>query len=257
MSLTSTIKLDVNAVSSRFEGATAQEILRWAVQNFGQRFAIQSSMQKTAGVLMHMISQIAPDTEVIFVDTGVHFGETLKIRDEFIQRYGLNIKTYLPEKTFEEQYSEHGRFLHETDDSRPDAPPGYQHCCFLRKEVPYVNAVKGRFDAIAGGLMRSEGGRRSNTPIVNWDERIDAYKIYPLALWTDEMVDAYSRENDLPVHPLYDRGFASIGCFTCTTPIQPGEDRRAGRWRHIREANPELQSKPLYCGINLEDRKNS
>jgi phosphoadenosine phosphosulfate reductase len=68
-------------------------------------------------------------------------------------------------------------------------------------------------------------------------------------------VDAYVQEHDLPVHPLYARGYASIGCFTCTTPIQPGEDRRAGRWRHIREANPDLQAQPIYCGINLEDRK--
>lgn len=251
----STRKLDVDAVTAQLEKMSAQQILHWALGAFPGRFAVQSSMQKTGTVLMHMIGQIAPDTEIIFIDTGVHFRETLEIRDEFQRKYGLNIQTYAAEKTFEEQYTEFGRYLHETDDTKPGAAPGYQHCCFLRKEVPFVNAVRGRFDLIAGGLMRSEGGNRANTPVLSWDDRIDAYKVYPLAQWTDDMVDDYIREHNLPVHPLYARGYASIGCFTCTTPIKEGEDRRAGRWRHIREANPDLQAQPIYCGINFEDRK--
>lgn len=255
MSLTSTRPIDVDAVTAQLETMTARQIMQWALGTFPGRFAVQSSMQKTGTVIMHMVGQIAPETEIIFVDTGVHFRETLEIRDEFERRFGLNIKTYSPENTFEGQYAEFGRYLHESDDTAPGAQPGYQHCCFLRKEQPFVKAVKGRFDALAGGLMRSEGGNRRNTPILNWDARIDAYKVYPLALWTEQMVDEYVREHDLPIHPLYAQGFASIGCFTCTTPVKRGEDRRAGRWRHIREANPELQAQPIYCGINLEDRK--
>lgn len=255
MPSTSTKLIDIEAIRAQLEPVTPQQILQWAVTNFPGRFAVQSSMQKTGGVLMHMIGQVAPETEIIFVDTGVHFRETLEIRDEYQKRFGLNVKTYHPEKTFEEQYSQFGRYLHETDDTQPGANEGYRHCCFLRKEVPFVNAVKGRFDCIAGGLMRSEGGNRANTPVLAWDDRIEAYKLYPLVNWTDDEVDAYARKHDLPEHPLYAQGFASIGCFTCTTPVKPGEDRRAGRWRHIREANPEMQAQPIYCGINLEDRK--
>lgn len=251
----STKRLDIQALNQVMETWTTEQILRWGAETFGNRFAIQSSMQKTAGVLMHMISQIAPETEIIFVDTGVHFRETLDTRDEFIRRFGVNIHTYEPPKTFEEQYKEFGRYLHESDDSIHGAGPGYNHCCYLRKEVPYVAAVKGKFDAIAGGLMRSEGGGRAHTRIINWDARTESYKLYPLARWTQDDVDRYTTEHDLPVHPLYARGFASIGCFTCTTPILPGEDKRAGRWRHIREQNQDLAAQPIYCGINFEDKK--
>ncbi len=251
----STKTLDIDLLNQEMESWTAEEILHWAVETFGDRFAVQSSMQKTAGVLMHMISQIAPQTEIIFVDTGVHFRETLEVRDEFIRRFGVNIQSYEPKRSFEDQYADFGRFLHESDDSLHGAGPGYNHCCFLRKEQPYIAAVKGRFDAVAGGLMRSEGGSRANTKIITYDHRVEAYKIYPLAKWTQEDVDRYTKEHDLPVHPLYEKGYASIGCFTCTTPVLPGEDKRAGRWRHIREQNTDLAAQPIYCGINFEDRK--
>lgn len=251
----STKQLDIEKFIPELEAMTPQQVLQWGVDTFGERFAVQSSMQKTAGVLMHMISQIAPSTAIIFVDTGVHFRDTLDLRDEFIRRFGVNIQSFHPEKTFEEQYHEYGRYLHESDDSIHGAGPGYNFCCRLRKELPYLAAVKGRFDAVAGGLMRSEGGRRARTPIITWDERTQSYKIYPLINWTEEQVDAYTAEHDLPLHALYARGYASIGCFTCTTPIQPGEDKRAGRWRHIREQNADLQNQPLYCGINFEDKK--
>ena len=230
--------------------------MRWAINTFGNRFAVQSSMQKNGGVLMHMVSRLAPDTDIIFVDTGVHFRETLETRDIYKDRFNLNILTCHPDKTFEDQYKDFGRYLHETDDTRPGAEYGYRHCCFLRKEVPFLGAVKGKYDAVAGGLMRSEGGSRADTPVLVWDERFEGYKVYPLATWTDSDVDQYTEQHNLPVHPLYAKGYASIGCFTCTTPVRPGEEKRAGRWRHIRENSQELQAQPIYCGINFEDRKN-
>jgi len=248
-------KLDLHAVNAALRGRSPQEILQWAVRTFGERLALQSSMQKTAGVLMHMMSTIAPQTEIVFVDTGVHFPETLATRDEFISRYELNIRTYAPRLSFDNQFEQYGRYLHETDDTQDGAEPGYRFCCKIRKEEPFIEAVRGRFDAVIGGLMRSEGGARAAIDAVTWDERLDAYKIYPLAFWSPEQVNAYTQEHDLPVHPLYARGFTSIGCFTCTTAIRPGEDQRAGRWRHIREANQALAATPLYCGINLEDVK--
>lgn len=248
--------LDIARLNAELRYRTPQQILEWAVLTFGSRLALQSSMQKTAGVLMHMISQIAPGTEIIFVDTGVHFPETLDTRDEFARRFGLNIQTYHPALSFDRQHAEYGRYLHETDDSNPAGGiPGYRFCCRLRKEEPFIAAVKGRFDAVIGGLMREEGGARANIEILSWDERLQAYKIYPLAYWTSDAVEEYTRENQLPVHPLYGKGFASIGCFTCTTPVLPGEEKRAGRWRHIRESNSALAATPIYCGINLEDKK--
>lgn len=246
-----TEKLDLEEVNRELADKSPDEILRWAVDMFGSRLALQSSMQKTAGVLMHMITQISPETEIIFVDTGVHFPETLATRDEFISRFGANIKTYAPAKTMDEQQTEYGRHLYLSKDA--EGAPGYETCCRLRKEVPFVNAVLGRFDAVAGGLMRAEGGARKDIPIVSYDPRIEAYKVYPLAMWTPEQVNEYTQKHNLPVHALYAQGFASIGCSTCTTPVKPGEDNRAGRWRHIREAAPEPMKSPLYCGINFSD----
>ena len=245
--------LDIAKVNAELRDKTPEEILRWAVGQFGERLALQSSMQKTAGVLMHMISRIAPETEVVFVDTGVHFPETLETRDEFIRRYHVNIRTYYPQKSFQEQFREYGRYLHEYDSET--GAPGYQLCCELRKEIPYIAAVKGRFDAIVGGLMRAEGGARTATQVISYDPRLEVYKIYPLAFATEEFVETYTRENDLPVHPLYAKGYASIGCAPCTTPLHPGEPKRAGRWRHIREATNMGANEHLYCGINFEDKK--
>jgi phosphoadenosine phosphosulfate reductase len=204
-------------------------------------------MQKTSCVLMHMVSRLAPATEVIFVDTGVHFPETLALRDEMTRRYELNMKTYAASRTFEEQASDYGYFLHLEDD-QPDRP-GYRKCCELRKEEPYLAAVRGRFQAVVGGLMASEGGARAGVKIVSADPRFEGWKVYPLANWTEAQVEDYIHEHDLPVHALYVRGYTSIGCHTCTTPTGPEEHPRAGRWRHIREKSGSDQ--PLYCGINF------
>ncbi|PKO19522.1 phosphoadenylyl-sulfate reductase [candidate division BRC1 bacterium HGW-BRC1-1] len=244
--------LDLESTNPQLASRSPEQILQWAVDTFGERLAVQSSMQKSAGMIMHLISRIAPDTEIVFIDTGVHFPETLAVRDEFIQRFGVNIRTYAPSLSFEEQRLEFGRDLYKFD-GEVDGP-GYQKCCELRKEMPYLAAVKGRFDAVVGGLMRGEGGARGDVKTISPDPRIDAYKIYPLAFITEEEVDAYNAEHNLPAHPLYARGFTSIGCSTCTTPVAPGESRRAGRWRHIREANPELAGRDLYCGINFDDK---
>jgi phosphoadenosine phosphosulfate reductase len=245
--------LDIAKVNAQLRAMAPEEIVRWAIAQFGSRLAVQSSMQKTAGVLMHMISRMAPSTEVIFVDTGVHFPETLQTRDEFVRRYGVNIQTYHPEKTFEQQREQYGRDLCLYDSDT--GAPGYQLCCELRKEVPYLAAVRGRFDAVIGGLMRAEGGARVNTQVISYDPRLEVYKIYPLAFASAEFVDGYTAEHGLPVHPLYAKGYASIGCAPCTTPLRPGESKRAGRWRHIREAGNMGADAHLYCGINFEDRR--
>ncbi|GIX44110.1 MAG: phosphoadenylyl-sulfate reductase [Candidatus Hydrogenedentota bacterium] len=246
-------ELDLTTLNTALSTASPQEVIRWAVDTFGARLAMQSSMQKTACALMHMAAEICPEIEIIFVDTGVHFPETLALRDEYQQRFHLNIRTVAPKLTWEEQFAKYGRHLYLYDDEFD--PPGYRECCRLRKEIPFLEAVQGRFDAVIGGLMRAEGGTRSRIDVVSPDPRLPGYKIYPLAHWSEEQVDAYIREHDLPVHPLYAHGYASIGCHTCTTPIREGEPKRAGRWRHIREAHPERYKDGLYCGINLEDRR--
>jgi phosphoadenosine phosphosulfate reductase len=237
--------------NEKLQTASPQEILAWAAGQFGARLALQASMQKTSCVLMHMMAQIAAGTEVIFIDTGVHFQETLDLRDEMTRRYGLNMQTYRPLRSFEEQALDYGYYLHLEDDS--PTRPGYRKCCELRKEVPYLEAVRGRFDAVIGGLMASEGGARASVDILSYDPRFAGWKVYPLARWTEKQVERYTEENQLPVHKLYAKGFTSIGCSTCTTPTGPDEHPRAGRWRHIREKTGGDQ--PLYCGINFGEAK--
>ena len=246
--------LDLEQANAELEKRTPPDILLWICEKFSPpRVVLQASMQKTSCVLMHMISQICHKIDVLFVDTGAHFPETLALRDEYERLLGLRIVTVAPAQTFEEQYKAYGRHLYLYDDEFD--PPGYRECCRLRKEEPFLKAVCGKYDAVVGGLMRAEGGNRENIRIVHFDPRFNGYKVYPLAHWTEPQVDEYLRAHNLPVHPLYARGYASIGCEFCTTPITPGEPRRAGRWRHIREAHPERYgSQGLYCGINREDR---
>lgn len=241
-------KIELDAVNQDLAGKSPQEIIQWAYNQFGDKMGMLSSMQRTASAITHMIYTLGlTDTEIMFIDTQYHFQETLDLRDELISRYGLNIKTYYPEKTPEEQFYEYGKELYLRDGD-------YQVCCRLRKEDPYLKASS-KFEALLSGLMRSEGGARKNVQPILYDSRNHVYKIHPLLEWTMEEVNAYNRENQVPVHPLHFQGYPSIGCWTCTTPIREGEDERAGRWRHVRDSNPNAGQK-LYCGINLVDMMN-
>lgn len=241
--------LDLHAVNAELEHASPQEIIRWSYRTFGPKLAMLSSLQKTASALTYILyAEGMTDVEIIFIDTGYHFQETLDLRDRMIERYGVNIKTYHPKMNPEEQFRTYGRELYLKDGD-------YQVCCRMRKEEPYLRAAE-PFDAIVSGLMRSEGGARKNLQVVTEDPRINGYKIHPLLNWSVEDVKNYLNMNQVLVHPLHNLGYPSIGCFTCTTAVKPDEDERAGRWRHIREANPNGPKK-LYCGINFSDRQHA
>jgi phosphoadenosine phosphosulfate reductase len=241
-------KIDIDAVNQELAGKPAKEIISWAYHEFGDELGMLSSMQRTASAITHMIYSLGlTKTEIMFIDTQYHFQETLDLRDELIEKYGLNIKTYYPEKSPEEQFNEYGKELYLRDQD-------YQICCKLRKEVPYLKASE-RFSALISGLMRSEGGARKNVQPVLYDSRNDVYKIHPILEWTMDDVNQYNQEHDVPVHKLHFAGYPSIGCWTCTTPVRDGEDERAGRWRHVRDSNPNVGQK-LYCGINLVDMMN-
>lgn len=237
---------DLDQINQELESKSPQEIIEWAYGVFGDKLGMLSSMQKTASALTYMIYKAGlTDLEIVFIDTNYHFQETLDLRDQMIDQYGVNIQTYEPELSPEEQTKKYGRELWRYDGD-------YQLCCKLRKEVPFLQAAQ-KFDAMLSGLMRSEGGARKNIPIVVEDPRINGYKVHPLANWTKDDVLHYLDENDVLVHPLHSQGYPSIGCEPCTTPVQIGEDERAGRWRHIREQRKDDDSTKLYCGINFSD----
>jgi phosphoadenosine phosphosulfate reductase len=193
---------------------------------------------------MHHLYRVGLRNEILFVDTGYHFHETLRLRDEFIRRYGLNIVTLYPELTPEQQEATYEKKLHLYVD-------GQEVCCHSRKTSPYVDHMRRRGRQLSMvGVRRDERGRRDGLDILARDPRTQGYVLHPIYDWTSGEIEAYLAEHDVPVHPLHDQGYPSIGCACCTTPVEPGEDPRAGRWRHLRETGGEG---PQYCGIVLTD----
>jgi phosphoadenosine phosphosulfate reductase len=208
---------------ARFEGIAdpveqALAVLRWAGETFGDDFAITSSMAD--GLLAHLAGRAVPGVHVVFLDTGYHFAETIGTRDWISGVLPITLVNVRPAQTVAEQDAEHGPELHQRD---PDL------CCSLRKVQPLAQALAG-YTAWGSGVRRDESPTRAGTPVVDWDAKRGMVKVNPLAAWTQDDVDAYIAEHQVPVNPLQEIGYASIGCAPCTRPVAPGEDPRAGRW---------------------------
>ncbi|MBO0808849.1 MAG: phosphoadenylyl-sulfate reductase [Actinobacteria bacterium] len=198
--------------------APAEDIVRWAADTFGDRVCITSSM--TDAVIIHLASAVKPGIDVIFLDTGYHFPETLGTRDAVAAVYPVNLLSVTPSRTVAEQDAELGPRLHGRN---PDL------CCYLRKVVPLERALD-PYDAWITGVRREETSARSDTKVVEWDARREMVKVNPIANWTQEQVDSYITEQGVVVNPLVYEGYPSIGCATCTLPVAPGADPRSGRW---------------------------
>ncbi len=228
---------DLVELNRNFEERTPQELLQWAHEIFGDRVAAMTSMQESGNVICHMLHAIPVPMDVVFVDTGVLFQETLDTRDRLMAAYGLQIRTLQPELTMEQQTAQHG-VLYLT-------PEGQQQCCEMRKSQP-LDAVKGHYDALIGSLRRADGGRRGTCPILAVDPRLNCLRVNPLVNFTDEQMEEYIHAHEVILNPLHNQGYSTIGCNRCTTPVLPGEPKRAGRWRHLGPWS-------VYCGINPTD----
>ena len=200
------------------ETASAQEVLRWAVDIFGDRFVIASSMGD--GLLAHLAAGVASGVDVLFLDTGYHFAETIGTRDAVASVYDVRVRTVLPLLTVEQQAAEHGPELFRRD---PDA------CCAIRKVEPLNRGLE-PYLAWASGIRRDEAATRRDVGVVEWDARRSKVKVNPVAAWTQADVDAYVAEHGVLVNPLAYDGYPSIGCAPCTRRVAPGQDARAGRW---------------------------
>ncbi|HEX8096173.1 phosphoadenylyl-sulfate reductase [Jatrophihabitans sp.] len=200
------------------ESAAASDILRWAVEHFGTDWCVASSMEDA--VLSHLASQVMPGIDVVFLDTGYHFAETLGMRDAVGAVLPVTVRTVLPLRTVGEQDAEFGPRLHERNPTL---------CCAMRKVEP-LNRALAPYRAWASGLRRADSPSRAGTRVVEWDAKHDMVKLNPIAAWTDADVDSYVEENGLLVNPLLYDGYGSIGCAPCTRRLLPGEDSRAGRW---------------------------
>jgi phosphoadenosine phosphosulfate reductase len=243
--MTQQTRIDGAAANAALEPLSALERIRWAVDELGDGVVLLSSMQKTAVVLMHHFYRLGLPNEVLFVDTGYHFVETLKMRDEYMRRYRLNLVTLYPTSTIEEQETIHGGKLFATIAGQPE-------CCRMRKESPLLAHLETKqTPALVNGLRRAEGGKRRDIKPFTADPRTGGYQLSPLFDWSGDDVAAYVAEHGLLVHPLHAQSYPSIGCYPCTTPVQPGEEARAGRWRHLRVLGTEAA--PEYCRINFTD----
>ena len=228
---------DLADLNAQFETSDPRDLIRWAKGLFGDRLAALSSMQKTGCAVCRMLGELKLGVPVLFVDTGVLFPETYATRDRIAALYGLDVRTLSPALTMEEQTDRYG-VLYLT-------PEGQSQCCGMRKSDP-LNAVAGEYDALISSLRRSDGGPRGRTPVLSPDPGTNTLRINPLVTMTDEQLEAYLKENQIPTNPLHEQGYATISCNRCTTPVLPGEPKRAGRWRHL---GPWSQ----YCGINPTD----
>jgi phosphoadenosine phosphosulfate reductase len=207
-----------------FEAMSAEDVLRWACDEFGDGMCLTCSWQRQSSVLVHMVSELGLEIPVIELDTGVLFPETYETRDRLVERYGLQLTSFRPIDPVDR--------LWETDVDR---------CCGIRKVEPLERALRG-YDAWITGIRREQSPTRAGAQKVEWSERYGVWKIQPLVDWDTKRVDAYLLVNEVPYNPLHDRGYPSIGCVPCTRRVADGEDVRAGRW---------AGSNKLECGIHV------
>lgn len=200
------------------EGASALEILGWADERFGSGWAVASSMADA--VVPSLAAQVRAGVDILFLDTGYHFAETIGTRDAVAATLPVNVRTLTARQTVAQQDASFGSRLYERN---PD------QCCALRKVMPLRAALKD-YVAWASGLRRDETETRRNVKVVEWDEQRSMVKLNPIAAWTQDDVDRYIAENGVLVNPLLFDGYGSVGCWPCTRRLKPGEDARAGRW---------------------------
>ena len=201
------------------DGATAVDLLRWADEHFASEYVVASNMQDA--VLIDMAAKVRPGVDVLFLDTGYHFAETIGTRDAVSEVYDVNVINVTPEHSVAEQDALLGKNLFARDPNE---------CCRLRKVAPLGKALQG-YSAWVTGLRRVEASTRANAPLISFDAAFGLVKINPLATWTDEEIQDYIEANNVLVNPLVFDGYPSIGCAPCTAKPIEGADPRSGRWQ--------------------------
>ncbi|MBF6164801.1 phosphoadenylyl-sulfate reductase [Streptomyces gardneri] len=204
--------------AAELDGASATELLQWTEDTFGTNYIVASNMQD--GVLVHLAAGIRAGVDVLFLDTGYHFAETIGTRDAVEAVYGVNVVDVRPEHTVAEQDQLLGKDLFAREPNE---------CCRLRKVVPLQKSLAG-YNAWVTGIRRVEAPTRANAPLISFDEGFGLVKINPIAPWSDEQMQDYIEKHGILVNPLVEEGYPSIGCAPCTRKPEPGADPRSGRW---------------------------
>lgn len=228
--MTMTLREQAPAIARELEGKRPDEILGAIAPRFPRWIALASAFGAEDCVLVDVIARARLPIEVFTIDTGHLFPETHALRERLEERYGISIRAVRAD-------------LPAPD---PALPPPWERdpdaCCAARKVRPLRSALA-ELGAWVTGIRREQTPERAGAQVLEWDARFGLFKVNPLAAWTREDVAAYVRLFGVPTNPLHARGYPSIGCVPCTTPVRPGEDPRAGRWRGHEKTE---------CGLHLE-----
>jgi len=224
------------SLQRNFEQATAGEILSWAIETYGDGFAVSTSFQSEGMVIVDMVARLVKNPRILTLDTGRLPAETYRMIETVRERYGVSVEVVCPDAAeVESMVALHGPNLFFR------ASAMRMLCCNIRKVRPLDRKLK-ELKAWAVGLRRAQSDSRAEVRKV--DLEAAPVKISPLADWTAEQVEEYISRNDVPRHPLYARGYTSIGCDPCTRAVEPGEGERAGRWWWEQDVDKE-------CGIHF------
>ncbi|HAP67505.1 MAG TPA: phosphoadenylyl-sulfate reductase [Nitrospinae bacterium] len=211
---------EIERLGLEFEKKTPQEIIRFALDKYGNRVSFASSFGAEDVAIIDMITKIKPGVRVFTLETGYLFPETHDVIKRIKEKYNIKLETYAPSTTVEEFERQYGK-LYETD---PDK------CCAIRKIEPLNRAIADNLDAWITGIRRDQSPTRANTKKVEVDKKFNLVKFNPIADWISEKVWNYIRKNNVPYNVLHNKNYPSIGCAPCTKPVKSGEDPRAGRW---------------------------
>lgn len=230
-------KYEFSKIKQNLEEATPIEIIRWAVVTFEDKLIATSSFQTHSIPLLFFISQEAPKIPVVFIDTGFHFSETIEFRDHIVDLFGLNLKVVEPQIKGQDFLRTFGPVYNQS----PDA------CCFYNKVAPFHLFMK-NYQAWISGIRRDQTINRKQSLAVEQHPFLPYHKINPVIGWSAREIDLFIDEHNLPRHPLWEKGYRSIGCKLCTSPVSSEEDDRAGRWSNFDKTE---------CGLHIESKSNT
>jgi len=211
--------LDLGAINAELATAAPEAILEWTWKRFHPDVILTCSFQHDGVALAHMLTSIAPQVPIVFVNTGFHFPETLAYRDMLVARFGFNLVELHPVMPRAEFAEKHGLDLYARN---PDL------CCQINKVEPLRRYLPG-VRAWINGRRRDQAATRTAIQIVE-EYQGGLFKVNPIAAWTSRDTFYYLQRHDIPTHPLFEQGYGSIGCAPCTRPVLPGEHERDGRW---------------------------
>ena len=227
---------EIAVLADNFERSYPHEIIAWASHRFGEGLVMATGFGPEGIVILHIVQQVAPQTQVFYLDTDLLFPETYQLRDRLEQHFNIKLTRVSTTLSLDQQAEQFGPELWANE---PDK------CCRARKVEPLRAFLKDK-QAWITGIRRSQTGHRANSMAIEWDKTNGLVKINPLINWSQDQVWTYIHLFELPYNVLHTRGYPSIGCAPCTRPVAEGADPRSGRW---------VGHAKVECGIHLQDEK--